>query len=73
MSAKTIVAASAVDDALIVVARTAQEISDGTILSPDGNHIVADEDMKELRAALKVWTEKTQEFLKVVSEEGKRG
>lgn len=72
MSAKTIVAASKLDDALINVARSAQELSD-TSEKNLSDYTVGKEEMEELREALKVWQEKSQEFLKVVSEEGKRG
>lgn len=63
------------DDAVTNVAQAAQMLADDAELAhrshtPGFNTLVNDESMEELKEALKVWKEKTQNFLSEVHKAG---
>jgi len=57
-------------EAIIVVARRAQDVSDNSYVMSEGTYGVEPDDMVELKNALTHWTACTQKFLEVVDEVG---
>ena len=63
------VAHKAVDDAMINVARAAQELSDEVVWDEKARKFLAPvTEVTELRTALRMWKEATEAFLKVAHE-----